>query len=234
MPARKSRHKYRRNGRSINYGKLPGRNPGIQSIRDMPYRETAAILMAKNRSVASSNELEKYREDLTMPDRYNLPKDGKFLLIRGKTSFVLVGKAGSPFSLCIETLNDELCQGLSENDIIAVSAPEGGPVEPAVMLLELVRLYRCPLTVLPKDHPGSGRLRYVVSAGESIRMSCEVRRGTHPEQDVLCAGQEFSGAGLYATTEGIEITGITGNYSVSFVSYEFPVCYEEAGTGNHP
>jgi hypothetical protein len=168
-----------------------------------------------------------------MPDRYNLSESGKFLLIRGETSFVLVGKAGSRMSLCIEAPDGEVCQGLSEEDIIAVSAPEGGPVEPAIMLLELVRQYRCPLVVLPKEHPGSGRLRYVVSAGEAISLSCSVRRGTHPEQDILCAGQEFSGACLHATPDGIKITGISGNYSVCLVSYGFPLCYEETGTGNN-
>jgi hypothetical protein len=159
--------------------------------------------------------------------KHKLTKGGKFLLIRGKTSFILIGKAGSPRSLCIETPDNEVCQGLSEDDIIAVSAPDGGPVEPALMLIELVRLYRCPLVVLPKDHPGSGRLRYVVSAGDDIRMSCSVRRGTHPEQDILCAGLEFSGMNIAATREGIEIRETDGDYSISYVSYEFPIRYED-------
>ena len=99
-----------------------------------------------------------------------LTKSRDFLLIRGKSSYILVGKACEPISLCIEAPDGELCQGLLKDDIIAVSAPEGGPVEPAIMLLELVRRYRCPLIVLPKDHPGSGRLKYIVSAGEIIRL----------------------------------------------------------------
>jgi hypothetical protein len=205
----------------------------MHPARGMRQGETVASLVAKTHSVVSSNELQKCLEGLTVPDRYNLPMSGKFLLLRGKTSYVLVGRAGSRMSLCIEAPDGEVCQGLSEEDIIVVSAPEGGPVEPAIMLLELVRRYRCPLVVLPKDHPGSGRLRYVVSAGGRISLSCSVRRGTHPEQDILCTGREFSGAGLKATTEGIEITGITGDYSVSFVSYGFPVRYEETGTGNN-
>ncbi|HVP95235.1 MAG TPA: alpha/beta hydrolase [Methanoregulaceae archaeon] len=167
-----------------------------------------------------------------MQDTYSLPRDGEFLLIKGKSSYILVGKAGSPFSVCIETPDGEVCQGLSEDDIIAVSAPEGGPVEPAIMLLELVRLYRCPLIVLPGDHPGSGRLRYVVSAGEAIRMSCVIRRGTHPEQDVLCSGREFSGMSIHATAGGIEILGPSGEYSVSRISYEMSVLYEDYRTRN--
>lgn len=102
----------------------------------MQQGETAAIPATKDNSVASSDELQRCRDGLTMPDRYNLPKSGKFLLIRGETSYVLVGKAGSPISLCIEAPDGEVCQGLTDDDIIAVSAPEGGPVEPAVMLLE--------------------------------------------------------------------------------------------------
>jgi hypothetical protein len=211
----------------MDYGEWPGRKPGIQNTRGMQYGETAGIPATNDDSGASSNELQRYREGLTLPDRYNLPKSGKFLLIRGETSYVLVGKAGSPIPLCIEAPDGEVCQGLTDDDIIAVSAPEGGPVEPAIMLLELVRRYRCPLVVLPKDHPGSGRLHYVVSAGETISLDCSIRRGTHPEQDILCAGEEFSGAGLHATADGIKITGITGDYSVCLVSYEFPVYYEE-------
>ncbi|HTY14392.1 MAG TPA: alpha/beta hydrolase [Methanoregulaceae archaeon] len=161
-----------------------------------------------------------------MTNSYNLPKSGKFILIRGGNSYVLVGKAGRPFALCIEAPDGEVCQGLSGEDIIAVSAPEGGPLEPAVMLLELVRLYRSPLVVLPADHPGSARLRYIVSAGQTIRLSCSVRRGTHPEQDILCGSSELSGMCLRAVSGGIEIVGISGEYSVSYISYEFSLLHE--------
>ena len=164
-----------------------------------------------------------------MTNRYNFPKDGKFILLRGRTSYVLVGKAGTSFALCIEAPDGEVCQGLSEDDIIAVSSPEGGPLEPAVMLLELVRKFRTPLVVLPADHPGSGRLRYVVSAGPSIRLSCTVRRGTHPEQDILCSGGEFSGMLLQAVPGGIEISGGQESFEVTYLSYDLLLDQEDLG-----
>jgi hypothetical protein len=171
-------------------------------------------------------------DELTTTNCYNLEKGKTFILIRGGTSYVLAGKAGSSFALCIEAPDGEVCQGLTEDDIIAVSAPEGGPLEPAVMLIELVRLYRTPLVVLPAGHPGSGRLRYVVSAGDGIRLSCTIRRGTHPEQDILCGGTEFSGMSLKAVPRGIEISGISKDHSVSYLSYDFSLVHEVAVPGD--
>jgi hypothetical protein len=156
-----------------------------------------------------------------MSKKIKLAAGKECLLIRGNSSFLLIGKVGRPLSVCIETMESEYCQGLSEEDIIVVSAPEGGPVEPAVMLLELVRTYGCPLVVLPKGHPGSKRLRYVVSAGDSIRLSCDVQRGTHPEQDILCAAGEYAGATLTAIQGGLKISGTTGDYTTSYLSCEF-------------
>jgi hypothetical protein len=159
--------------------------------------------------------------------KYKLPPREEYLLARGKNSFILIGKAGRPLSICIETSDSEYCQGLSKTDIIVVSAPEGGPIEPAAILIELVRKYGCPLTVLPKNHPGSRRLRYVVSAGDSIRLSCSVQRGTHPEQDILCAAGEFGGVMVSATEEGIELEGPTEEYSVTYLSSHVSLIQEE-------
>src|SRR5512137_2078516 len=110
------------------------------------------------------------------------PLEDGFLLIRGNRSFLLVGKAVERFSLCIETSTQELCQGVSPGDVIVASAPEGGAIEPAVMLMELVRTWHVPLLVLPRNHPGSRRISRVVSVAPEIQTSCSIRRGTHPEQ----------------------------------------------------
>jgi hypothetical protein len=156
-----------------------------------------------------------------MLKKHNLGPGNEYLLIQGAKSFLLIGKAGRKLSVCIETNENEYCQGLSHEDLIAVSAPEGGPVEPAVMLLELVRSYNCPLLVLPRGHPGSKRLRYVVSAGETIRLSCSIERGTHPDQDVLCTSGEFTGLVLGAIPGGISIEGPRDGYEVSRIRYSF-------------
>jgi len=157
-----------------------------------------------------------------MSKKHNLGLGNEYLLIQGDNSFLLIGKAGSQICICIETADNEYCQGLSPDDLIVVSAPEGGPLEPAIMLLELVRTYRCPLIVLPKGHPGSKRLRYVISAGERIRLSCSIERGTHPEQDVLCANGEFTGLVLQAVNGGMIIEGPEKDYPVSQISYSLP------------
>ena len=132
-----------------------------------------------------------------------LPDTATFLMIRGSSSFLLAGKAGSRFPLCIEYFSGEICTTLEKDDMIVVSAPEGGSPEAAVMLLELVRNHHLPLLVLPSGHPGSKRLRYVVSAGPEISLSCGIQRGTHPEQHILCSSAELAGVILRGSPEGI-------------------------------
>ncbi len=134
---------------------------------------------------------------------HHLPDTATLLLLQGSSSFLLAGKIGSRFPLCIEYFSGEICTTLEKDDIIAVSAPEGAALEPAVMLLELVRSHHMPLLVLPKGHPGSKRLRYIISAGPAITLSCGIQRGTHPDQHLLCSSEELSGLELRGTTEGI-------------------------------
>jgi hypothetical protein len=137
-----------------------------------------------------------------------------YLLFRGLRSFLLVAKVRSKFGLCIETPEGEHIQGLSEEDLIAVSAPEGGSVEPARMLAELVRTYRMPLMVLPGKHPGSVRLRWVVSAGPVIELNCGIRRGTHPEQHLLCSSDELAGIVLTGVSGGVEVENLPSGVQV--------------------
>jgi hypothetical protein len=134
---------------------------------------------------------------------YLLPDMTNLLLIQSSSSFLLAGKSGSRFPLCIEYFSGEVITTLEKDDIIAVSAPEGGELEPAVMLLELVRRHHMPLLVLPRGHPGSKRLRYVVSAGPEISLNCGIQRGTHPDQHLLCSSDELAGLQLSSTTGGI-------------------------------
>ena len=136
----------------------------------------------------------------------NHPLLDDVLLVRGNHSFLLVAKVKEPFALCIETFREEYCQGVSPGDLVVVSAPEDGPVQPALMLLELVRTYHIPLLVLPKDHPGSKRISYVVSVGPEIRTDCSIRRGTHPEQHLICSAGELSGIRLSGSENGVDIS----------------------------
>ncbi|MFA5330993.1 MAG: alpha/beta hydrolase [Methanoregula sp.] len=135
----------------------------------------------------------------------NFPITDEILLVKGRDSFLLAAKVSDDFPLCIETFAEEYCQGIQSGDLVVVSAPEGGPVEPAVMLLTLVRTYHTPLVVLPKDHPGSKRLSCVVSVGPEIHTDCTIIRGTHPEQHLVCAAGELAGLTIRADHSGITI-----------------------------
>jgi len=131
-----------------------------------------------------------------------------FLLIEGRNSFFLVAKANSRFGIWIETATAEYSQTIEPDDLVIASAPEGGALEPAAMLIEGVRNYRTPLMVLNKDHPGSKRFRYLVSVAPVISTSCTIRRGTHPDQHLICASEELSGMVLRGVPGGVEIDGL--------------------------
>jgi hypothetical protein len=136
------------------------------------------------------------------------PIHDELLLIQGEHSFLLVGRAVSSFHLYIESSNEEFCEKVEPDDLVAVSSPEGGPLEPAVMLLELVRRYHLPLVVLPKSHPGSGRLGLVVSVSDEILASCAIQRGTHPEQHLICSSDEIAGVHLQGRDGAIRVEKI--------------------------
>jgi hypothetical protein len=74
------------------------------------------------------------------------------------------------------------------------------------MLLELVRTYHLPLVVLPRDHPGSKRIPYVVSVAPVIQTSCSIVRGTHPEQHLVCSSDELAGLTVSGTGDDITIS----------------------------
>lgn len=152
-----------------------------------------------------------------MPDSVFRPAAGELLLARGRSSFLVAGQAGSRFSLCIETPGGEYCQSIWPHYVIAVSAPEGGSLSAAAMLFCLVRDHRVPLLVLPRGHPGCRRVRYVVSAGERILLSCTIARGTHPEQDVLCSSEEMGGMSLEGETRGIRVAQVPAGIDVTVI-----------------
>jgi hypothetical protein len=147
--------------------------------------------------------------------RYSL--GDRILLVQGDHSFLLAGRALSDFPLYIETFEDEYREEVSADDLVAVSAPEGGETEPARMLLELVRRYRMPLLVLPRDHPGSGRLPLVVSVSRTLHLSCDIRRGTHPEQHLLCSSGELGGITLRGSGDGVELDGVPPGIRIGYL-----------------
>jgi len=146
------------------------------------------------------------------------PLQDEIAVISGAHSFLLIAKAGCRFPLCIESSAGEIVQAVDPSDLIVVSAPEGGPVEPGIFLVELLRKHHFPLVVLPKEHPGSKRVSYVVSVGPVIRTSCSIRRGTHPEQDIVCSGNELNGIALKGTGDGFEAS-LPENVHVKMLKY---------------
>jgi hypothetical protein len=88
----------------------------------------------------------------------------------------------------------------------------------AFMLLELVRIHHVPLIVLPRDHPGSKRLRYVVSAGPSVELNCTIRRGTHPEQHLICSSPELAGIYLTGICSDIIIENLPAHVTAEVMS----------------
>jgi hypothetical protein len=146
--------------------------------------------------------------------------DEESLLIKGKQSFLLVALVKNDFGLCIETAQEEYVQGIEAGDLVVVSAPEGGAIEPALMLIDLVRTYHVPLLVLPKNHPGSKRISYVVSVGPEIFTSCSIRRGTHPEQHVICSSDELSGISLKRIEHGVDIPPLPDSIIPRKIKYE--------------
>jgi hypothetical protein len=145
------------------------------------------------------------------------PLGDRILLIQGDHSFLLTGRALSKFALYIETFDNEYCETVLADDLVVVSAPEGGEAEPARMLLELVRRHHLPLLVLPRDHPGSGRLPLVVSVSDQIHLSCSIRRGTHPDQHLLCSSEELAGITLRGSGDGVEVEGVPSGVRVSYL-----------------
>ena len=155
----------------------------------------------------------------------NYPLDDELLLVRGKVSFLIVAKVKNGFGLCIETSHDEYCQRVDAGDLVVVSAPEGGAIEPALMLMDLARTFHVPLLVLPKDHPGSRRISYVVSVGPEIFTSCSIRRGTHPEQHLICSSDELAGITLKRSRYGVEISSLPDGITLQHVKFEIKTAY---------
>jgi hypothetical protein len=153
----------------------------------------------------------------------NYALDDEVLLIRGKQSFLVVAKVKNRFGLCIETSHDEYCQGVEAGDLVVVSAPEDGAIEPALMLIDLVRTFHVPLLVLPKDHPGSKRISHVVSVGPEIFTSCSIRRGTHPDQHLICSSDELAGITIKRSEHGVNISPLPDGIIPRNIKYEIKI-----------
>ena len=132
-------------------------------------------------------------------------------------------KGRSLFALRIETPEKRDRQTVEPDDLVVVSAPEGGSIEPAIMLAEFVRTHHMPLIVLAKDHPGSKRFSYLVYVGPVITTSCSIRRGTHPEQHLVCSSDEAAGWTMKGVPGGMEISDLPAGINRRFVNYDISI-----------
>ncbi|MDD1645111.1 MAG: alpha/beta hydrolase [Methanomicrobiales archaeon] len=144
------------------------------------------------------------------------PGDG-VLLVRGRSSFLLAAPARECFILFLEDCQGEIVQSVEPDDLVVVSAPEGGPLEPALLLLRLVRDHHVPLIVLPRGHPGSRRLRHVVSVAPRVLLSCAIQRGTHPEQHLICSSEELAGISLRGMDGAVDLEHVPPDIDIEIL-----------------
>ncbi|WP_048198085.1 hypothetical protein [Methanocella arvoryzae] len=134
---------------------------------------------------------------------------GEILFLGDGSHTVGIVKAARLRHVFIETEKEELVQFLGEDDLIAASCFSGGPgaKEAIQCMLYLASMGGMPLLVLPKNHPATGRLPVVLSAGERIRLTSCIVPGTHPEQDVLCGRGGLNGLVVAGIPGAVTVTG---------------------------
>ncbi|VVB66911.1 Uncharacterised protein [uncultured archaeon] len=112
----------------------------------------------------------------------------------------------------LETEADEVVLFTEPDDLMVASSFGTGEMIRRGLKCTIFQLRElgAPLIVLPKGHPASPRLKTVVSIGSSTRLSCQIQPGTHPEQDILCAGKEFHGLEVLGVSGGAEVEGFSG------------------------
>ncbi|GAA5818081.1 MAG: conserved hypothetical protein [Methanobrevibacter sp. CfCl-M3] len=141
----------------------------------------------------------------------------QILFLIGETGTVGIMKVAKEKFLYIGTPDkEEIAIFLEEDDIIAISAfGKGEKYEKAIKSMGyLTREMNSPIIVLDKDHPSSKRLDMVLSVGDSVRLSCDIVPGTHPEQNVLCSCDSLSGLVINKTTNGVEIEEKINSYKI--------------------
>jgi len=139
----------------------------------------------------------------------------EMLLVRGKEGTLGIVKIGENKQFFLETDTEEIILALEPEDLLVAS---GFGVDKTIInglkcVLYMIRVVGSPFIALPKKHPASKRLKIVVSAGDRIRLSCTIKPGTHPEQDILCGAGEFDGVEISGVEDGVEFKNLkNGNF----------------------
>jgi hypothetical protein len=143
-----------------------------------------------------------------MEQRVPLDAD-EILFVRSADGVIGVIKSGCARQLFIETADDEIVMAVSAEDLFVASGfnNDSTTTKAIVCTLSLIRDAGSPLIVLPKDHPASSRLRVVASVGKRTVLRCDIEKGTHPEQDVLCGPAGLNGLEIVAAKGSVVLRG---------------------------
>ncbi len=148
-------------------------------------------------------------------------RSDEMLIVHGDSGTIGVVKSGVRKQFFVDTPGGEYVLALDTEDILVASAFGTGDriLKGLRCVLYIIRELGSPLIVLPADHPASARLKFVVSAGKRVVISCNIKPGTHPEQHLLCGMPEFEGVEFLAVEGGVELKGLeTPSYEhISFV-----------------
>ncbi len=133
----------------------------------------------------------------------------EILFVRSPDGVIGIVKSGYTRQLFIETIDDEIVMTVGADDLLVASGfcNDLTTTKAIVCTLSLIRDAGSPLIVLPKDHPASSRLRVVASVGKRTVLRCDIEKGTHPEQDVLCASPGLNGLDIVAFKGAVMLRG---------------------------
>jgi hypothetical protein len=138
-----------------------------------------------------------------MEQRIPLDAD-EILFVRSADGVIGVVKSGAARQLFIETVDDEIVMTVDPEDLLVASgfSNDRTTTNAIICTLALIRDSGSPLIVLPKHHPASARLKVVASVGRRTVLRCDIQKGTHPEQDVLCGSLGLN---------GLEVSSVEGH-----------------------
>jgi hypothetical protein len=138
-----------------------------------------------------------------MEQRVPLNAD-EILFVCSPDGVIGILKSGSARQIFIETVDEEIVAAVAPDDLLVASGFKNDrtTIKAITCTLALIRDAGSPLVVLPKEHPASSRLKVVASVGRRTVLRCDIQKGTHPEQNVLCGP-----AGL----DGLEIVSAEGS-----------------------
>ena len=138
-----------------------------------------------------------------MEQRIPLDAD-EILFVRSADGVIGVVKSGATRQLFIETVDDEIVMTVDPEDLLIASgfSNDRTTTNAIICTLALIRDSGSPLIVLPKHHPASARLKVVASVGKRTVLRCDIQKGTHPEQDVLCGSLGLN---------GLEVSSVDGH-----------------------